>query len=186
MPEEQKKEKKPPLRTPMGRLSYPTLFEARAAEEGGRKLYSASLVFDREAQKTPQYKELERVAQETMKEFFKGKIPTKAKGPFRTDWEEKGYPEGSTFINCSSKQRPNVVDHRKEPITDPELVENGYYAILSVRAYGYNKKGNCGVSFGLGNVQVVKYGEPFAGGRSRAEDDFDVVESEDGDEGDIF
>ncbi|MCH8286026.1 DUF2815 family protein [candidate division KSB1 bacterium] len=43
---------------------------------------------------------------------------------------------------------------------------------MKEKAHGL--RGNAGVSFGLGNVQKIKDGDPF-GNRTKAEDDFSPV-----------
>jgi hypothetical protein len=48
---------------------------------------------------------------------------------------------------------------------------------VSLNAFPYNTQGNKGVSFGLNHVQKIADGE-FLGGRSKAEDDFDSLDSE--------
>ena len=46
---------------------------------------------------------------------------------------------------------------------------------MSLNFFPYSAMGNNGISAGLNNVQFIRDGEPL-GGRSRAEDDFDVYE----------
>lgn len=176
------KEKKKPLRTPTARLSYPNLFRPRAVEEGKEKMYSCALIFDEDAQKTPEFAVLKAAAKQAAKDKWGDKIPSTLRSPFRdgADKDQDGYGSGKVFINISSKQKPGVVDGRKDPIEDENEVYAGCYVKASVRAYAYDTKGNKGVSFGLQNIQKVKDGEPL-GNRTRAEDDFDAVDSDESD-----
>lgn len=106
--------------------------------------------------------------------------------PFRTDWEEKGYPEGSTFINVSTKNKPGVVSMYTDPATgkarvlDASAVYPGAIvrATLSPFTYGDKPqhKGNKGVSFGLGNVQFMRDGERLDSFVA-ADDEFDAEEA---------
>ena len=51
---------------------------------------------------------------------------------------------------------------------------------VSISLYPFNTNGNRGIACGLGNIQKIADGEPL-GGRTRAEDDFEVYEDEDDD-----
>lgn len=84
----------------------------------------------------------------------------------------KGYEAGAKFINLKTKQKPSVVDANVQPIIEPSEFYNGCYALASVRAYAYEKKGNVGVSLGLNNIQKTRDGESLGGTRTKPEDDF--------------
>ena len=167
--------------TPVGTLSYPNLFEPRAADEGSEPKYSCAIVFDEGTDLTA----LKEVAIETAKAKWGDKAEAmirngKLRMPFRTDGEEKGYPEGSTFMNVRSKNRPGIVSvypdpgtGRPMPITNPDSLYPGCKVRLSVGCFAYDVSGNRGVSFGLGNVQKVSEGERLDG-RSSAEHEFEA------------
>lgn len=176
--------KKKPLITPMARLSYPNFFIPRSVQEGGQKMYSCALLFDKAAQATPEFAALKAAATQAVKDKWGDKIPPKLRSPFRdgAEKESEGYGDGVIFINISSKQKPSVVGKNpaEGPIEDESLIYAGCYVKASVRPYAYSQKGNSGVAFGLGNVQKVKDGAPL-GSRTRAEDDFQPIDSEEGD-----
>jgi hypothetical protein len=182
--------KKKPLITPLARLSYANLFRARAVNEGDEKKFSCTLIFDLNSQKTPEYKALQKAAADAVKEKWGDKAPPKLRSPFRDASEKdgaEGYEDGYTFISCNSKQPPGVVSSQRDPetgkpmvITDENEIKSGDYVLASVRAYAYDTKGNKGVSFGLNGIQLRKVGDPL-GNRTRAEDDFNSVESDEGD-----
>jgi hypothetical protein len=71
----------------------------------------------------------------------------------------------------ASKLRPGIVDLNRNEIIDQDGIKSGDYARVSMNAYAYDVNGNRGVSFGLGNVQLVAEGEALSS-RTRAEDDF--------------
>jgi hypothetical protein len=176
--------------TPVGVLVFPALFEARSFENGPER-YSAVLVFDEEAQKTAEFQNLKRAAAVAARDKF-GEKPPKLRSPFR-DGEDKedvaGFGPGKVFISVTSKNKPLVVDRKKVDgkfpvITDEERLYNGCKVRASVNAFGYDRTGNRGVSFGLNNMQFVADGERLAiGGRSNPNSDFDDVEGENVSEG---
>jgi hypothetical protein len=59
--------------------------------------------------------------------------------------------------------------------------ENGFYAgcyaRATVTAYGYDRAGNIGVSFGLQGVQKLRDGEAF-NGRKPVEEQFEALDGE--------
>ena len=81
------------------------------------------------------------------------------------------------FFNANSRQAPQVVDKDVQPILDQSEVYSGCYGRISVNFYGFNNNGNRGIAAGLGNIQKLRDGESL-GGRSNAEEDFDVVAEE--------
>lgn len=176
--------------TPEAIISYPTLFEPRASEEGKQPKYSCALIFPEGTDLT----ELKAAAKEAAVEKFGAKLPKNLRMPFRDDGEEKGYPEGSIFFNARGTRKPGVVAAYADPrtgkpavIDDPEAVYPGQIVRASVTAYGYDVSGNRGVAFGLNNVQILRDGERLDGGRS-ATDEFeatapapDLSDLEDGD-----
>lgn len=110
-----------------------------------------------------------------------GKIPANLKLPLRDGDIDRPDDEAyanSYFFNANSRQAPQVVDARVQPILDQNEVYSGCYGKISVTFYGYNSNGNRGIAAGLGNIQKLKDGESL-GGRSNAADDFETEEEED-------
>jgi len=95
-------------------------------------------------------------------------------GDEKSDLE--GYP-GNIFVTASNKNKPQVIDQRKNHLTSEEAFYAGCYARASVIAFAYDNKGNKGVSFSLQNLQKVGDGESFTG-RKAAQDEFDAVEDD--------
>jgi len=175
------------IRTPEAILSYPHLFEPQAFQDEQGKVtkmqYSACLIFTPEAQKTPEFKVMREVVASLLSERWgEGLMVGKKKytlqqalkqgllmTPFRSNWDEKGYPEGSVYINVTRKDKfgpPQVVsiypdkDGRPTPITDPTLVYPGVIVLATVRPYTWDYQGmKRGVSFGMGNFQIRRDGE---------------------------
>lgn len=110
-----------------------------------------------------------------------GKIPANLKMPLRDgdiDHPDDENYRGCYFINCNSRQAPQVVDSKVNPILDQSEVYSGCYGNISVTFFGYNSSGNRGVGAGLGNIQKIRDGESL-GGRTNAADDFSTEEDDD-------
>jgi len=109
-----------------------------------------------------------------------GKVPPNLKTPLRdgdTDRPEDEAYAGCYFLNANSRQAPQVVDSRVQPILDRNEVYSGCYGKISVTFYGYNTNGNRGIAAGLGNIQKLKDGESL-GGRASASEDFESEEED--------
>jgi len=168
--------------TPVGTLSYPHLFTPQdPMEEGGQQKYAAVIIFPEGTDLTPMKKAVLAAAEEKFGEkaaaLLKG---NKLRLPFREDWEEKGYPENSVFVNAKSNNPPGIVSRYADPvtgkaqrITDEDEIYPGAQVRFSVTAYGYDVKGNKGITFALNNVQKMADGERLDG-RVRAEDEFEA------------
>jgi hypothetical protein len=85
--------------------------------------------------------------------------------------------------NGQKRQRPGVVNAKLEIVDEesaPDECYNGRWARCSVREYPWtHKTGGAGVSLGLNNVQLLAHDDPLAGGKARAEDEFEAVEIDD-------
>ena len=170
------------LITPVAILSYPYLFKPRAPMAGASNQdpqYQATLVFP----PGTDLKVLSAAAKECAREKWGDKgeeVYRKAKHPtFRTDATDKGYADGSVYIQIKSKTAPGIVDRYKDPvtgkpriITDPNEMYAGCQVRASVRAFAYDANGNKGVSFSLQNIQKVGDGERLDG-RKKADEEFE-------------
>lgn len=149
--------------TPEFILCFQNLFKPKAFEGTDTEKYDCVMVF-------PKGSDLTKL-KDAAKEAIQKKFPNGAKGgrsPFR-DGNEVADEWGdafrdATFIRASSQVKPAIVDRCKRPITDEEQIYSGCIARAVVHAYGYDTKGNRGVSFGLDAVQFIRDGEPLGGG----------------------
>lgn len=110
-----------------------------------------------------------------------GKVPGNLKLPLRDGDIDRPDDEayaGCYFFNANSRQTPQVVDSKVQPILDQSEVYSGCYGKISVTFYGYNSNGNRGIAAGLGNIQKLKDGESL-GGRTSAADDFQTEDEDD-------
>lgn len=163
------------------RFSYAHIFEPESIN-GSEPKYSVSCIIDKNDTETiAKIKKAVETAKEEGKGKWGGKIPANLKLPLRDGDIDRPDDEayaGSYFLNANSRQAPQVVDNRVQPIIDQSEVYSGCYGRVSVTFYAYNSNGNKGVAAGLGNVQKLRDGEPL-GSRVNAADEFDAVEAED-------
>ena len=145
-------------------------------------LYSVSLIIAKSDTKT--VKDIQNAVEQAKqdgKAKFGGRIPANLKLPLRDGDIERPDDEAYKdcyFINCNSKDKPQIVDKNVQPILDRNEVYSGCYARVSISLYPFNTNGNKGIACGLGNIQKIADGEPL-GGRTRAEDDFEAYDEED-------
>lgn len=168
------------------RASYVSVFNPRLNDLSGKEEYSMMLLIPKTDTAT-----VEKIKNEingALREKFGTKPPASWRNPLRDGDKEGdgGVPDGTPagaepygghyFMNVKSNQKPGVVDANLNPIIDSSEFVSGDYCRVSLNAYAYDAKGNKGVSFGLGNVQVMEKGEPL-GSSVRAEDEFGVIDS---------
>jgi hypothetical protein len=169
------------------RLSYPDLFEPVPNQDGTKEEYGASLILDPD---DPTTQELEDALYQAgvdkwgQKAFDKFLTQASFKRGLRNaDDEGKDDPayEGKMFINVHSTRKPQVVDRKMMPITDPDEVYAGCYVNVSVSPFAYDVDKSKGLSARLGNVQFVRDGERLGGGTT-AEDDFTALDDDEDEE----
>lgn len=167
------------------RFSYASVFQPKAAMDGGEPKYSVVLLIPKKDTKTiEEIKKDIQAAINAGKEKWNGKVPANVKTPLRDGDEERpDRPEfkGMYFIQASSKMKPQVVDRNLQAIIDPTEFYSGCYGRASINFYAYSVNGNKGIACGLGNIQKLEDGESFTG-RKRAEDEFSAFASDDGDD----
>src|SRR6185436_10726221 len=189
------------LVTPVFRLSFPNLFEAR---KGNTDDPNATPKFGLSAIWTPakftekekgQWRaimaELDKEAQRVFGKPWK-QLPDTVRRGIRDGASKdnlEGYGEGTRFANITSKNRPGVIDKNGDDISvedgNTDEIYPGCWCRATVTVYSYNNKGK-GVALGLRNVQKIKDG-PRLDNRTNAKDDFDEeIESSWLDEQDDF
>ncbi len=168
------------IRTPLGRFAFVSVFSKRAYD-GGDEKYSTKILFPREGKDKADLRRLKAAAGAAAKAKWPNGLPKTMKSPFRDgdDVEWDGF-EGMTFITASSLYQPKIINCQREPLMTDEEFYAGCWGFATVNAFGYDTKGNKGVSFGLQNLLFVRDDEPFSG-RSSPEEDFeDLLEEGDG------
>ena len=158
------------------RFSYVHVFEPSAMDGQSDAKYSVCIIVDKKDKATLGRVEAAIAAakEEGKTKKWGGKIPANLQLPLRDgDLEREDRPEfaGKMFFNCSSKQKPEVVDEERNPIIDASEFYSGCYGRVSVNIYPFDKNGNRGVAVGLNAVQKLADGENLTG-RTSAYDDF--------------
>lgn len=174
------------------RLSYVHVFEAYSSDPKKEPRYSCAILVPKSDRATIRAIKaaIEAAKEKGKTSVWGGRIPPGLKITFRdgddpeqADHEKNPEYRGHFFMNISSKQKPGIVDAYKDEIVDESEIYSGVWARVSMRAFPFNQEGSKGVSFGLNNIQKIRDDEPL-GGRSRAEDDFDAWQGDDGGTGD--
>jgi len=172
--------------TPKFRASYPNVFKAVSNKLSKKMEYSVVALFPKGADLSG----LKKAAKDACIEKWgadETKWPKNLESPFKDQGDRakdgvlpQGYEKGAIYMNLKNKNKPGVVDQNVQPIIDESEFYPGCWAIASVNCFAWDYEGvKFGVSFGLNNIQKVKDGEPFSG-RTKAEDDFAPVATEDG------
>lgn len=87
--------------------------------------------------------------------------------PFRDQGEKLkfgGFTPGCTFLNCTSKFQPSVIDQNFNPIIDRKRVYPGVWAMFAVNAYAFKDVRKSGVAFGLQSVMIIGDDTKLGGG----------------------
>ncbi|MCD8330827.1 MAG: DUF2815 family protein [Lachnospiraceae bacterium] len=171
---------------PRTRWSYANVWDPKSIN-GGTPKYSVSLIIPKSDTKTVEkIKAAIQAAYEEGQGKLKGNgrsVPALSaiKTPLRDGDLERPDDEAyknSYFINANSATAPGIVDADRNPVMERSEVYSGVYGRASISLYAFNTNGNKGIACGLNNLQKISDGEPL-GGRSRAEDDFDIDDEED-------
>lgn len=169
------------LITPIFRVSFPNVFEARQAMGEGEPKFGLTAVFDPSkfsSKDKERWKAMQALANEVSTSKFKKKIselPDNFKKPVRKGEEKEGlagFGPGLLFASLTTKFKPGIVDKdgRTEIVDDNDAVYPGCYMRAEVTCYAYDNKGK-GVAFGLQNLQKVADG-PRLDSRTDASDAF--------------
>ena len=162
------------------RLSYPNLFQPRAAAEGQTPKYGMCILIPKtdKATKAKIDAAIHEVFEENKNTLFKGLLESEVQVPIHDGDGRK--PKGGAYgeeckghwvLNASAKNKPGIVDGERNPVTDPTKVWPGEFGRAAINFYAYDTAGNKGIACGLNGVQVLGYGDPIDG-RIAAEDAF--------------
>ena len=169
------------------RICYANIWEPKSIL-GSEPKYSVSCLFDKEDKKSIDLiqKAIEAAKEQGKTKCWGGKIPT---GPsfklaLRDGDDERGDDpsyNGQMFVNATSKEAPQIVDRKKQIITDPLQVGSGDYCMVTINFFPFNANGaSRGVAAGLSNIQLAAHGERLSG-KASADKDFDELPGDDED-----
>ena len=161
--------------TPVGRVSFPELFEPTQFKGQGDFKFRVTLIFEPNA---PGLEQLRKDVLENAKAKWPAGIPKNWQDPF-IDGDSLDKPEcaGKVVVRFTANddRPPGILNADKSPITkESGLLYSGCYARLSYNCFSYDH-GKVGTSCGMNNVQKTGDGDALDG-RTMAEDDFDAVE----------
>ena len=164
--------------TPPAIVSFPRFFKPEPGPQGGEPKYSGAFIMTEGSDLTGLKAAIVAAGVEKFGDRFADLVRSDPnfRLPLRTDAAGKGYPEGSTFFNATSKYKPQVVDGNLQEILDYETVYAGAIVLASVTAFGYDNVQK-GVSFALNNVQFLRDGDRLDN-RVSASDEFDKAMTE--------
>ena len=171
------------------RASYVNVFEPRLNELSGNNEYSMKILILKNDVET--LHAISEAQAEAIKEKWGDKPPARLHKPLRDGdaGGDKGVPPsvepgaepygGHFFMSVkSTKRKPQVINAQGEEL-DVENFGSGDYCRVSLRAYCYDLKTKKGVTFGLGNIQLTRKGEPLGFNPTSAHEDFGCNPPED-------
>jgi hypothetical protein len=164
------------LFTPVGLLAFPHLFTPRPRAEGKTPDFNATLIFDVDAQMTPEFRAMQTAVNELAHEKA-AKYVQSLTYPWRAGAEKAEiYPgvfgSDDIYVSPWSSYRPGIVDRDGNVIEDPQAVWGGQTARMQIHPFFWEVSGKRGISFGLDNVQVVDIDGPRLDGRIGAQQAF--------------
>jgi hypothetical protein len=164
------------------RLSYPSLFKARAFEDNQDPRYEATFLLDKR-EHAALIKSIREGAVQMLKDHYKGNPPKGFKFCLRDGVEKDdvdGYGAGVMFITSSSKTRPPVVDRNLSPLTAEDgKPYAGCYVNATLRLWVQDNKYGKRVNAELKAVQFAKDGQPFGVAPVNVAEEFEALEGED-------
>lgn len=167
------------LTTGKCRLSYVTIFEPRAAEDGAEPKYSITLLIPKSD--TATIGKINAAIAEAADAFRRkngaASLPSNPMSPLhdgdgvKPNSGEPYGPEckGCYVLNASSKQKPLIKDAFGNDCNDPAEIYSGCYGRAVINFFGYSNRRK-GVGCGLLGVKKLTDGEPF--GMVATDDDF--------------
>ena len=163
------------------RISFANIWEPKSIN-GSDEKYSVSCIIPKSDKATLAkiHKAIEAAKEDGKSRKWGGKIPANLKLPLRDGDVERADDEAyadAMYVNANSKDAPQIVDRKVQPILDAMECGSGDYCNVSVNFYAFNANGNRGVAAGLGNIQLIKHGERLAG-KASAASDFEEIEGE--------
>ena len=142
------------------RISFANIWEPKSIN-GSEEKYSVSCLIPKSDKATlAKIQKAVDVAKEDAKgKKWNGKIPPNLKLPLRDGDIDRPDDEnyaGHMFLNATSKEAPQIVDRKIQPILDPMECGSGDYCNVSVNFYGFNANGNRGVAAAASDFDEIE------------------------------
>jgi hypothetical protein len=162
-------------------LSYPNLFKARAAIDGGTPKFSASFILDKTRDRN-QIESLRAKITALAKEKLE-KVPPADRLCLKDGANKEdiaGYGDDVMFVSASSDRRPAVVDRGRRPVAEADdTVYGGCVVNAVIRLWAQNNQYGKRINASLEAVQFVRDGERFGAPPVDPEDSFPDLEESD-------
>lgn len=170
----------------------PGIFEASAAEEGGKKKYNAKFILPTDH---PQVGELKKIEEQVAadkwgaksKDILKRLRATSDKHLVRDGSTQRadGF-EDNLFFSASNDSRPSTFDRQRNPVTKEDgVIYSGCYVNAKIEVWAQDNQFGQRINAQLTGVQFVADGDSFGSGAKAATPD-DFPDLEDGTEEDPF
>lgn len=156
------------------RLSFPSLFQSEVYNGTDTGKYTATLLISKD---DSQIETLKSVILEAAENKFGKPLPKGLKMPLG-DGDEKEYSgyAGHYSLKASTKNRPVIIDGKKNPITESDnTIYGGCYVNASIDFWVMDNQYGKRVLCNLKGVQFAKDGERF-GSTNDALDEFEEIE----------
>ena len=162
------------------RLAFPNLWQPRAATDGGKAKYGASLILDTS---NPVIAKLELAFAQIAKEKWGDKAAVILKGlkaqdrlclhDGATKSQYSGF-EGNVFVSANSDVRPSIFDRNRVPLQESDgKPYSGCYVNASIELWAQDhQKHGKRINAQLRGVQFLRDGDAFAAGSPASEDEF--------------
>lgn len=169
------------------RLAFPSLWEKKSFGEG-EPAYQAAFILPHDHPQVPAIRELvDKLGKEKWDKSWptvKKQLEAGDKGVLH-DGDTKanlaGY-EGNLFINARNKERPLILDQRKNPLSmEDGKPYGGCYVNAVLDIWAQDNQFGKRINASLSGVQFFKDGPAFSSGASASLDDFDELEADDED-----
>lgn len=168
---------------PEVRLGFPALWTPRTNEKNAAKApqFEASFIFDNTQHGTLLDKidaTIDRLALDEWKKKVNFRRCLRDGNEYS---ETDGYGDGKSFLKAWSLTRPGVVGRKLEQLTEADgIIYAGCFVNATVRLFAYDHPtGGKGISATLNNIQFVKDGPAFGANKTKPEDDFKALDSDD-------
>ena len=162
------------IRTCPVRLSFPNVFtRSKPIPPNVEGKYGANLVFPVQADLTLLKAE---AAKATLDKWANAgaKGGPKLRSPFKEQSEMadryEGYDDQGMFLTCVSDKIIQVFDARMQPVTDPDRIYPGVWAVATIRSFVYDMGVNKGTSFGLQGLMIIADDKRMGGGGASPSD----------------
>ena len=177
--------------TPKFRAAFVHVFEPRKQQNDDGSVsekYELVMIFDKEAQETPEFKAIKAAANDVAKAKWPNGVPKSAKSPFKSagDFENDSGERYAGFedddlvaIRASTKKKPGIIDRNRKRLEEPGDFYSGCYARAQIDVYAYAIQGKSkGVTLALENLQKLGDGDALGSARSKPEDVFDAMDDQ--------